>query len=192
MREVNDTLISQFIDDELELDEKIDFVNGVRSSADFAGEAVDMLVQEKMMSEVFDIPAPAVKETAEKAKVFKLSFANSASAAALAASLILVVKVFFLSSPAVTDLKEVHRFVLHMPDAGTVSLAGSFSGWENLPMQRIGSTGYWQLSIPITKGEHQYSFFVDGDQQIADPTVTARQKDDFGGENSILKVGERI
>jgi len=44
----------------------------------------------------------------------------------------------------------------------------------------------------LSEGEHTYSFIVDGKEQMADPTVSARQMDDFGGENSILKVGDKV
>lgn len=192
MREEKGILISQFIDNELELGEKIEFVKEVRSDEVFADEAIELLNQEVMVETLFSEPAPELKQQPAKAKLIKLNFANTASLAALAASLILVIKVFILSPDVAVDNKQIHRFVLHMPEAQNVSIAGSFSGWQNIKMDRAGSSGYWQITLPLDAGEHQYSFIVDGKEQMADPTVPAKQADDFGGENSILKVGDSI
>jgi len=192
MREEKEILIRQFIDNELELDEKVDFIKEVRDTDGFADEAIEFLNQEKMMESLFSEPAPEISAVKPKAKIFKLSFANSASLAALAASFILVIKVFILSPDVSVDSKQIHRFVLHMPDAQNVSIAGTFSDWQNIKMQKAGKSGYWQIQLPLDTGEHQYSFIVDGKMQMADPTVPAKQADDFGGENSILKVGDRI
>ena len=47
---MSDQLISQFIDDELGLDEKIDFVNEVAASSSFKELAIGLLLQEKLLS----------------------------------------------------------------------------------------------------------------------------------------------
>jgi hypothetical protein len=198
-------LISQFIDNDLDTAEKIELVKGVKADDDFADEAISMLEMEQEMESAFDIPAPELKETAkdnvvefpvreEKARKFPVS--TVASMTALAASLVLIIKVFFLPvqdngiQQISADIK-MHRFVLHMPAAETVAVTGSFSGWKNLDMKRIKGTDYWQVLTPIAIGEHKYAFIVDG-QTVTDPTVAAKQKDDFGGENSVLKVGDKI
>ena len=59
-------------------------------------------------------------------------------------------------------------------------------------MQRIGSSGYWEINLPVPSGEHRFAYILDGDRRISDPTLPASEKDDFGGENSILSVEERI
>jgi len=191
MENKNEILITQFIDNELTTPEKIDLVNCISEDKEFAEETVSFLEQEMMMEQVFDTAAPKLK-TIKASNVKKINFTAAASFTALAASLLLVIKVFFVTPDAVPAEKQVHRFVLHMPSAENVSVAGTFSGWKNLDMKNIPGTGYWQLEMPLENGEHQYTFIVDGQKQIADPTVPAKQKDDFGGENSVLKVGNRI
>ena len=46
---MKDFLISSYIDDELDLDEKIEFVEAVHEKADFKDETVDLLHQEKLV-----------------------------------------------------------------------------------------------------------------------------------------------
>ena len=41
-------------------------------------------------------------------------------------------------------------------------------------------------------GEHRFAYILDGDKRMADPTLPAVERDDFGGENSILSVEVRI
>jgi len=145
MHDEKEILISQFIDNELNLDEKIEFVQEVRQSEDFTSEALEMLEQEKLLEKTYNTPAPSLPKAKQKPKVIKVSFANTASLTALAASLLLVVKVFFLTPETMPDNKELHRFVLHMPGAENVSVAGSFSAWQNIKMQQAGGSGYWQV-----------------------------------------------
>ncbi|PLX65874.1 MAG: hypothetical protein C0603_12935 [Denitrovibrio sp.] len=192
MENEKEILISQFIDDELEIDEKIELVKEIRQTDSFAEQTIEMLEQEKAIASIYNLDAPQVPEAVRAAKVSRLTFANVASMTALAASLILIVKVFFVSAPVSVASSEIHRFVLHMPEAENISIAGSFSGWKNLEMQQVKGSGYWQIALPLAQGEHSYSFIVDGEKQIADPTVPARQMDDFGGENSIITVSNRI
>ena len=40
-------------------------------------------------------------------------------------------------------------------------------------------------------GEHRLCYIIEGGKRIPDPTILAREKDDFGGENSILEVDSR-
>ena len=59
-------------------------------------------------------------------------------------------------------------------------------------MKRIGNSGYWELNLPVISGEHRFAYILNGDARIADPTLPAREADDFGGVNSILNVVARI
>ena len=67
-KQMSEQLISQFIDDELSLDEKITFVNEVGASSSFEELAVGLLVQEKLLrAEVTDaVPEPLIKSTRPK------------------------------------------------------------------------------------------------------------------------------
>ncbi len=55
-------------------------------------------------------------------------------------------------------------------------------------MQPAGSTGYWEITLEIPQGEHAFSYILDGDKILADPTISVREEDDFGTINSILVV----
>jgi 1,4-alpha-glucan branching enzyme len=105
-------------------------------------------------------------------------------ASGLAAALIL----FFFTQPPKEQLSAAHRFVIYQPGVEQVEITGSFTDWRTLPMNRAGTSDYWEITIDVPVGEHRFSYILEGDQQLADPTVLTREKDDFGGENSILEV----
>jgi 1,4-alpha-glucan branching enzyme len=83
---------------------------------------------------------------------------------------------------------KIHRFIIYRPDISSVQLTGSFTGWQPTAMHRIGDSGYWEVEMALPDGEHRFAYLLEGSQRIADPTIPARERDDFGGENSILRV----
>ena len=85
-------------------------------------------------------------------------------------------------------VRTTHRFVLFQPDVSRVEITGSFLGWEAVPMRRSGASGYWEVVLEVPAGEHRLCYILEGDRRIPDPTIPIREKDDFGGENSILAV----
>ena len=85
-------------------------------------------------------------------------------------------------------MHTTHRFVLFQPDVNRVEITGSFLGWEAVPMQRSGTSGYWEVVLEVPAGEHRLCYILEGGRRIPDPTIPIREKDDFGGENSILAV----
>ncbi len=78
------------------------------------------------------------------------------------------------------------RFTYTDPNAGSVSWAGEFNGWNTsaTPMAK-DAKGVWSVVVPLPAGEHQYKFVVDG-QWIADPENGATAGD-MG--NSVVRVG---
>ena len=186
---MRDYLISSYIDDELDLDEKIDFVETVHEQAAFKNEAVDLLHQEKMIrSEVVDrVPAEVVFR--EKRR-FPIALWRSSGmfAAGLAAALLVM---FFVTPQQETTVPTKYRFVLYQPNVKRVEITGSFLGWKAVPMQKTGTSGYWEAVLAVPSGEHRLCYIIEGDRRIPDPTIPIREKDDFGGENSILAVNKR-
>jgi 1,4-alpha-glucan branching enzyme len=81
-----------------------------------------------------------------------------------------------------------YRFVIYQPDAQRVELAGSFSGWKRIPLKLAGQSGYWETTLELPEGDHRFSYIIEGNQRLTDPTIAVREIDDFGGENSILRV----
>jgi hypothetical protein len=69
----------------------------------------------------------------------------------------------------------------HAPDALEVSVMGSFTEWEPLPLEREG--GLWVLELDLPPGTYEYVLLVDG--QIVVPEGPTRP-DGFGGENGVL------
>jgi len=178
-------LISMFIDDELDIDDKITFVKKVYGDKGFQDEVIELLGQEKLIrSEVVDrVPSIIVKEK-KRFTLFPLFRPMSLLASALAAAVI----IFFLVMPKQVATSTPYRFVIYRPDVRQAAITGSFTEWEKIPMKRIGSSGYFELSLSLPQGEHQFTYILEGTQRFPDPTIPTREQDDFGGENSVLLV----
>ncbi len=185
---MREELISQYIDDELDLDEKVVFAEAVHRDRLFKDEAVELLRQEKELRALPPDPAPEVAFPPEPEPSRGRGRRLGIVAGALAAAAMVL---FFLRAPdpgGPSGQTVSRRFVVYMPDARTAAITGSFNGWRPVPMAKAGPEGYWEISLELPPGEHRYSFLVDGTRRVADPTVWIREKDDFGSENSVLEV----
>lgn len=182
---MNDHLISMYIDDELDLDDKIIFVETVHDDKSFKDDAVTLLRQEKLIrSEVVDrLPALSIREQRDPWQA-RLLRPLAAVAAGLAAAAIL----WSTFWPSAEQPLRPWRFVIYQPDAQGVELAGSFSSWKRIPLKHAGSSGYWEITLELPEGDHRFSYIIEGSRRMADPTIAVRETDDFGGENSILSV----
>ena len=183
---MKDHLISLFIDDELGLDEKIDFVETLHGDGAFKNAAVDLLHQEKLLrSEVVDrVPSLALPEPRKPLwhRFFK-------PLAAAAAGLAIVVAVLLQTDrPPQGPPARPHRFVVYLPEAKRVEITGSFTGWKKLPLRPAAGGEYWEITLELPAGEHRFSYVLEGNRRMTDPTIAVREADDFGGENSILAV----
>ena len=126
----------------------------------------------------------------EKSKIFNIqSFIPFLRVAEFAIVAVLILFFVFSIQPRNEVPSSIpRRFVIYQPDADSVQIAGSFTGWHDIPMKMIGPSGYWEIELDVTRGEHKYVFIVGDDKKIADPTTLMREKDDFGSENSVLFV----
>ena len=189
---MNEHLISQYIDDELDLTEKITFIQHVRGEQPFYEEAVAMLRQEVVLRGelVSPVPLPARPPVIRE----KRSLGQRASLwlrplGGFAAALALVTLILWLRPQAPGPVfAEQHRFVVYLPESTQAQIIGTFTGWKPVALQPVGASGYWTLTLPVPAGEHRYSYLVENGRQIADPTVFAKEQDDFGGENSVIEV----
>lgn len=188
-------LISLYIDNELDLGEKINFVETVHADRRFTDEAVALLRQEERLRACPTVSpalpaAPPVMRTEPRPWAAVFAF-WSRPLAGFAAALLLV-GLFTLVQPtppqSPAHLESPHRFVVYLPDSREANIVGTFTSWKPVPMQPVGDSGYWTLTLPVPQGEHRYSYLVEDGRQIADPTVPAREQDDFGGENSVIEV----
>ena len=83
------------------------------------------------------------------------------------------------------------KFILDAPQASAVYLAGDFNAWdgESYRMRRVGTSGRWEISIKLQKNKvYVYNFVLDGKTWIADPAVSAKIDDGFGGNGSLLRI----
>ena len=180
-------LISSYIDDELDLDEKIEFVETVHAEAPFKDEAVDLLNQEKQIRGRVTDRVPAVNLQPRR----RLALSWWRPAGMFAAGLAAAMLVMLLVTPQQEQEKmmiSTHRFVLFQPDVNRVEITGSFLGWKAVPMRRSGKSSYWEVVLEVPAGEHRMCYILEGGRRIPDPTIPIREKDDFGGVNSILAV----
>lgn len=186
-----DYLSSMYIDDEMDLDEKHRFVEKVRSDHTFYTLTLALLEQEKLLRQ----PLVVIESSAETrfrstmhlslVRLFKpLGYAVAGFATAM-------LLFFAISGDSIPAMRS-NRFILFEPAADRVELAGSFTDWQPMTMRRIGESGYWELNLTVPSGEHRFAYILDGNRRMADPTLPAIEKDDFGGENSILTVEDRI
>jgi len=181
-------LQSMYIDDELDLNGKILFVEKVHGDRRFKDQTVELLWQEKQLrtpppGRVPEIVFPPQRRNGRGSRRRLLVLAGGLAAAALAFLAV------WTHVPVPTEGHKItHRFVVYLPDAGQASIAGSFNGWRAIPLQKAGPEGYWEISLDLAPGEYRYSFILDDGRRVADPTVWARERDDFGSENSIVEV----
>jgi hypothetical protein len=177
-------MVSLFIDDEMTLDEKIVFVERIHGDSGFKDRTLRLLEQEKLIrSDVVDRVPGVLPVRGRRFNIplwRPLAFAASAAAVA-------ILLLYSIWSPE-GQAQSPYRFVVFRPDANEMEIAGTFSGWNNIPMQRIGDTGYWEIVLEVPRGEHRFVYITNQGERLADPTILRREPDDFGGENSILSV----
>ncbi len=85
---------------------------------------------------------------------------------------------------------KLTEFSYSAPDAKKVSVAGDFNDWSTdvNPMEK-GENGIWRTKIELIPGKYEYKFVVDGNY-VTDPKNPETVPDPYGGENSLLVVGE--
>ncbi|WP_035241084.1 glycogen-binding domain-containing protein [Desulfobacter vibrioformis] len=180
-------LSSMYIDDEMNLQDKQVFITTIREDEQFYRITRDLIKQEQALRSHLSTLGP---------KPFRslISKAIRPMGYVLACSFLAVLVYFFSGySPHIEKPPLVaSRFVLYQPGARQVELAGSFNGWKKIALDPIGNSGYWEIRIPLPSGEYRFAYILNGDTQIADPTIPGKELDDFGGVNSILNVGMSI
>lgn len=184
-------LISMFIDNELSLAEKKCFVECIRKELTFTQETLALLEQEEKL-------VAAIKKKAPAVSIQRPRFGTKGRfvGLALAACLLLVITPMFVDfspegPPSIVSPRNIttQKFVIFQEGITQAEIVGSFTGWEKVPLSPARERGYWHITLKVPVGEHRYTYILDGVRQLADPTVNAREFDDFGAENSILLVG---
>lgn len=81
-------------------------------------------------------------------------------------------------------------FVMAYPEAQSVAIAGDFTNWNKLPLER-GRDGVWSLTLPLSTGRHEYAFIVDGTRWLPDPRASQFVRSYDNDFNSVIYVGKR-
>lgn len=186
--------ISMYIDDEMSLEEKILFINHVHENKAFTNDAVSMLEQEKKLRTALIQPAPEAALPFSKPKRSLHSLGLALAACVLLVLSFLVGANFYPAGEPVDQSISLvpataqHRFVIFQQGSAQVEITGSFTEWRKVALNQTSSEGYWEITLNVPSGEHRYSFIIDGKKLLPDPTVAAKEPDDFGTINSILYV----
>jgi 1,4-alpha-glucan branching enzyme len=91
--------------------------------------------------------------------------------------------------PTATVPVTFHR-IAH--DAGEVSIAGDFNGWNpaSHPMTREGDV--FAITVELPAGTTQrYRFVVDGHRWEDDPTAAAHEENPFGSRDAVVDLSDR-
>jgi hypothetical protein len=185
---MKDELISLFIDDEMNLDEKTVFVETIHADPVFTAETLSLLRQEKLLTVPQSIDR-SMPHPASQAFSFKRIGLFHWPFKSLAAGLVTAMLVLFVMGPETKSQKFSHRFVIYEPGVQRAEIAGSFSRWKPISMKSTGRSGYWEVTVELAPGEYEYSYFLDGKKTVADPTAQFSEDDDFGNINSIIRIG---
>ena len=82
------------------------------------------------------------------------------------------------------------RFVYTDDDADSVAVAGDFSQWKPIPLSphTVNGKTVWTGLVPVSRGEHEYQFVIDGERWVTDPLAPVKEDDGFGAKNAVLKL----
>ncbi len=147
----------------------------------WSGPAVADDFVDRVMARVEAVAAERASPRRRKLAVW----AMAAGVAILAAGVL----VRMAMTPALPPGTRLVRFVLDMPHAEQVALAGSFNDWGRRIALHAHGHGLWTVRIPLRAGQYSYVFVVNGHRVIADPHAEGYRPDGFGGRNSLIIVG---
>ncbi len=84
------------------------------------------------------------------------------------------------------------EFSFFAPDAESVYLAGDFNNWDTgKDSMRKFKGNIFKKKLKLKPGSYEYLFYVDGQWQL-DPQNPERNGNTYGGENSVITVGEDV
>jgi hypothetical protein len=117
----------------------------------------------------------------------RLSFAYAGTAIATLIIGIFIGGVWDLSP---SDGYQGVTFIVAMPEANQVAVAGDFSGWQPLEMTR-DEKGIWALELDLEPGRYEYNFVMDGVAWKPDPRADEYVTTYGQTQNSVKYVGEK-
>jgi len=187
----------RFLDGELSDQEKERFEDLMERKPDLARyvnqiKDIDSSIcsYETVEAPLVNIPSPVLSSITNFLTVSWRVPAVPAAAAALLL-LALTIRVLIPTSTVIPDHQRANlRLVYFSKTAATVSVVGSFNGWEReIQLQPREDSGYWVTQVTVPPGEYSYAFMIDGKVRVADPTANSFLEDDYGSQNSVVRVG---
>ena len=91
-----------------------------------------------------------------------------------------------VGNPIVSPRVEGRRatFLVYDPNAKSINIAGSFTGWQPSPMYpNKNDPGMWGISLTLPPGVYTYKYIIDG-EWIVDPENLSPLDDGSGNVNS--------
>ena len=93
-----------------------------------------------------------------------------------------------LETKKAVEIKKEVELKYDAPQAGTVSLAGTFNKWEKGSLlAKKGRNGTWSVKVALLPGKYEYKFVVDG-SWLTDPSCKQSVPNSLGSANSVLVV----
>jgi hypothetical protein len=82
------------------------------------------------------------------------------------------------------------RFRYTNSEADSVSVAGDFSQWEPVALspREVNGETVWTGLVPVSRGEHEYQFLINGERWVTDPLAPVKRSDGFGAKNAVLNI----
>ena len=83
-------------------------------------------------------------------------------------------------------------FRLFAPEASSVQLFGTFTGWGSTPISLEKSRdGWFEAELSISPGEHEFQYLIDGTRWLADYAAAGVRMTDEGAWLSILQIAPK-
>jgi len=82
------------------------------------------------------------------------------------------------------------RFLYTNSEADSVAVAGDFSQWNPIPLspRTVNGETVWTGLVPVSRGEHEYQFVINGERWVTDPLAPVKRSDGFGAQNAVLEL----
>lgn len=82
------------------------------------------------------------------------------------------------------------RFMYTNSTADSVAVAGDFSQWSPIPLspRTVNGETVWTGLVPVSRGEHEYQFVINGERWVPDPLAPVKRSDGFGAKNAVLDI----
>lgn len=106
---------------------------------------------------------------------------------------VLAATVFLLAARPAAATKVTFQYQPVIGGVTAVSVAGSFNAWSATanPLTDPDKDGVWSGVYDLAPGRVTYKFVVNGDQWLTDEGAADFESDGFGGNNSVLVLGDK-